>query len=498
MIALGGMIGTGLFLSSGKALAQAGPLGCVLGFMLMGSVTASIALIAAEMSAFKPMGGGFIRHATMWIDHSAGIVAGWNFWYSMAITMPAEVSAAVTLLGYWNPTQNVAIPVLVLWAGITAINLAPVRFYGEFEFYFAFCKIVFIIAFIIAGLLLDLGFLTSVERIGLRYWSSPYSLIREHALEGWQGKLAGFWSTMIAAAFAYGNVQIVATAGAETRNPRKAIPTALKKTFTRVVVFYVLSIFVISLLIPADDPRLTVGGSVTQSPFVLAFARAGIKGIPSAFNAAILTSAVSSANACTFLASRTLHGLALDGHAPTAFLALNRFRTPYVAVVASSAWGIVALLGVNQDAMQVFVWLMSVVTTAALVSWIIICVTYLRFFYALRAQGISRDRLPYKSPYQPFLVYFALAVNVMVVVTSGWLSLFDGFSVSGFLHNYLNCILVPVGYLACRYFRGDTWIPLEDIDIQTELEIIRTEEKYPGNEGVTQRSAYERLLAVVF
>jgi amino acid transporter len=128
--------------------------------------------------------------------------------------------------------------------------------------------------------LLDLGLLTGEERIGFRYWSPPYPLFREYGAQGWKGSFIGFWSTMISAAFAFGNVQIVAIAGAETRNPRKSIPAALQRTFIRVVLFYVLSIFVISLLVPANDPRLTFGESVTQSPFVIAFSRAGIKVSP--------------------------------------------------------------------------------------------------------------------------------------------------------------------------------------------------------------------------
>ncbi|RXW23356.1 hypothetical protein EST38_g2520 [Candolleomyces aberdarensis] len=216
---------------------------------------------------------------------------------------------------------------------------------------------------------------------------------------------------MISAAFAYGNVQIVAIAGAETRNPRKSIPAALRATFTRVVMFYVLSIFVISLLIPADDPRLALGnGSVTQSPFVIAFSRAGIKGIPSLFNAVV------------------------------------------------------------------FVWLLSIVTTAGLVSWGIICIAYLRFFYALQRQGISRERLPYVSPFQPYLAYFALAINVLVVLTSGWtLFMRDSFSFSGFVYYYFNCIMVPVLYCVCKYLRGDSLVRLEDIDFRTELMLISQE-----------------------
>lgn len=232
---------------------------------------------------------------------------------------------------------------------------------------------------------------------------------------------------------------MVAIAGAETRNPRQSIPKALKRTFFRVIIFYVLSIFVISLLIPADDPRLTQTiVTAAQSPFVIALERAGNKVscqlspkqahdnnphsqvVPSLVNAVvshisslhtgsaeflvqIFTSAFSSGNSCTFLASRTLHGLALDGHAPQVFLKLNRYQIPYLAVTFSVIWGATAYLSIYRGSFQAFNWLVALVTTAGLISWVVLCVTYLRFFHALAKQGISRSQLPYRSPLQPYL-----------------------------------------------------------------------------------------------
>ena len=167
--------------------------------------------------------------------------------------------------------------------------------YGEFEFYFAFFKVghliknllfllndsfkvALIVFFIIAGLVLDLGGFSGQEQIGLRFWKESYPLFREYISTGSMGRFFGFWSTMIYAAFAYGNVQVVAIAGAETRNPRRSIPKALKRTFFRVVAFYVASIFVISLTVPANDERLQLTtGNASQSPFVIAFSRAGVK-----------------------------------------------------------------------------------------------------------------------------------------------------------------------------------------------------------------------------
>ncbi|KXN90165.1 Lysine-specific permease [Leucoagaricus sp. SymC.cos] len=507
MIALAGMIGTGLFLSSGKALAQAGPLSCVLGYVLMGTVTAAVAYASAEMSAFKPVGGGFVRHAGMWLDQSSSISIGWNFWYSMAITMPAEITAAATLLGFWAPNLNPAIPISILWVAIAIINFSPVRVYGEFEFYFALLKIALITGFIIAGLAIDLKSLPNQGQIGARYWKDPYPLFLEYISTGPTGRFLGFWSTMISAAFAYGNVQIVAIAGAETRDPRKSIPKALKRTFFRVIFFYVFSIFVISLLVPADEPRLSNSGNGTaaQSPFVIALERTGNKSIPYLSSRIIranlllqiFTSAFSSGNACTFLASRTLHGLALDGHAPGVFLKLNRFQIPYFAVAFSVIWGAVAFLSIDKGSFQAFVWLVALVTTAGLISWVVLCITYLRFFHALQTQGISRSQLPYRSPLQPYLTYYALVVNVSIILFSGWTSFVDGFNVSSFLSNYLNCLIYPLAYLGCKIYIRDSVIPLKDMELLAELAAVNRERGLVHYQP-QQKSWYDRILNAVF
>ncbi|KDR75338.1 hypothetical protein GALMADRAFT_249379 [Galerina marginata CBS 339.88] len=502
MIALAGMIGTGLFLSSGKALANAGPLGCVLAFIVMGTVTASMAYISAEMSALKPVQGGFVRHAAMWLDGSSGIAVGWNFWYSMVITMPTEISAATTLLAFWKPAIHPSIPITILWLLISIFNFSPVRVYGEFEFYLAFCKIALILCFVIGGLVLDLGGFPEQDFIGFRYWTNPYHLFREYVTTGFRGRFLGFWSAMISAAFAYGGVQIVALVGAETRNPRKAIPAALKKTFARVVFFYVASIFVISLTIPANDKRLYLPTEdVTHSPFVIAFSNAGMKALPSIINAIVLSSAFSSGNAATFLGARALHGLALDGHAPQIFLELNRFGVPYVAVAASVIWGAVAYTSLNQGAFQAFLWLVSLVATSAIVSWVVMCLTYLRFFYALRVQKIPRESLPYRSPLQPYLTYYALAMNILVLIFSGWNSFFPTFDLSLFTSNYFNCIFYPLLYLGCKLWFKDTMVELDAIDIQTELDLIdiEVEQVFAENQlDCAGLSTYDRFLNSIF
>jgi amino acid transporter len=187
--------------------------------------------------------------------------------------------------------------------------------------------------------------------------------------------------------------QVVAIAGAETQNPRKIIPNALRMTFFRVLVFYVLSIFVVGLLVPYNDENLGIStGTAEQSPFVIAFQRAGIKVLPSIINAVVCTSAFSCGSSCVFLASRTLLGMAEEGHAPRWFLKTNRFGTPYLAVSASLIFMPLVYLSLGSSSSVVFGWFVNITTVAGLIGWVVICVTYLRFFYGLKHQGISRDR----------------------------------------------------------------------------------------------------------
>ncbi|KAM0159012.1 hypothetical protein ACHAPC_007539 [Botrytis cinerea] len=252
-------------------------------------------------------------------------------------------------------------------------------------------KIALIIGLIIAGLVVDLGGGPKGERLGFTYWKSP-GAFNEYLVSGNTGRFLAFWSSLISAAFSYGNVQVVALSGTETGNPRKIIPEATKKTFFRVFFFYVLSILIVGMIVPYDSEALSVStGTAASSPFVIAFKAAGIKVLPSIINAVVCTSAISSGSACIFLASRTLYGLSADGHAPKIFMRCNRFGTPWYAVGLSVLPSPLVYMVVSNQASVVFGWFVNITTVAGLIGWVVIEATYLRFFYALKKQGISRD-----------------------------------------------------------------------------------------------------------
>ncbi|CAE6461600.1 unnamed protein product [Rhizoctonia solani] len=483
MFALAGTIGTGLFLSSGKALAEAGPLGAFLGYSIMGLITAAVAYTASEMSAFSPMSGGFVRHTTKFVDPVLGAVTGWNFWYSIAITAVVELVATCILVSYWAPQVHIAVLITVFWIPMVLINLGPVRFYGEIEFGFALLKITLIVLLLIVGLVITAGGGPNHESIGFRYWRDPgpfrqLTLSEDRTIGGSWGRFLAVWSTLINAAFAYGNIQVVAIAGCETKNPRVAIPKAVNKTFSRVVLFYISSIFMIGLLLPSTEPLLLSGsGTAAQSPFVIAMHRAGIRVLPDVVNAVVLSSAFSSGVSCIFIASRALIGLAEDGHAPVIFSRTNRLGNPWVAVLSSASFGSLGYLSVTEKSMNVLLWLINLSAVAGLVSWIILCIGYLRFHAAIKAQGYKRDELPYRAPFQPFTAWFALVMVILITFFSGFKVFLKGqFSVADFLSNYINVFVFLGVYMTWKLYTRDWQLcrPATKIDL-SEFEAIHKE-----------------------
>ncbi|KAI5296671.1 hypothetical protein KEM52_002078 [Ascosphaera acerosa] len=405
MIALAGMIGTGLFLGSGESIARAGPAGALIAYIIMG--------------------------------------------YAIAINVPAEISAAATLVEYWDDKVNTAAWITIFLVFAVVVNFCNVRLYGETEVVFAMMKIALIIALILSGLIVDLGGGPDHQRIGFRFWKNP-GAFSEYLVPGATGRFLALWSTMLMAAFSYGNIQVVAISGVETRNPRVIIPSATRMTALRVLVFYILSILIVGMIVASNDPDLSNGGdSVKDSPFVIAFQRAGISVFPSIINAVVITSAVSAVSACIFISSRTLYGLSRDGHAPRFFQRCNRLGVPYYAVGLSSALGPLVYMTARggtakstTEIMVVFQWFVNITSVAGLICWIVLVSAYLRFFYAMKAQGFSRDDLPYKAPLQPYLSWFTLFMVCVVVFFSGFDVFFPGkWSVSQFLTCYINIFI---------------------------------------------------------
>ncbi|OKL61712.1 hypothetical protein UA08_02332 [Talaromyces atroroseus] len=495
MIAIAGMIGTGLFLSSGSVIAKAGPAGALIAYIIMGFVTAGVSYTTGEISSFMPSTGGFVRHATKFVEPALGAATGWNFWYTMAISVPAEISAAATVIQFWNASINSAVWISVFLVLIISLNLCGVRFYGESEVVFASLKIMLIIGLIIGGLVIDLGGAPNHDRIGFRYWKVP-GAFNTYIDQGSTGRFLAIWDVLISAAFSYGNIQVVAISGSETQNPRKIIPAATRKTFFRVFFFYVLSIFIVGMIVPYNDSQLQIStGTAQQSPFVIAFQRSGVSVVPSIINAVVCTSAFSSGSACVFIASRTLYGLSQDGHAPKIFQRCNRFGVPHYAVGLTCLLLPLVYLNVGSNSSVVFGWFVNITTVAGLIGWIVIEITYLRFYYGLKTQDISRKQLPYYGPLQPYNAWATLIMVTLIVFFSGFDVFVQGnFTASGFLTCYLNIFIFIALYAFFKVFMKSKVIPLSQLDFESGFQSIRDDEQYQSRSSKTGGNGKSSML----
>ncbi|KKY15186.1 putative amino acid transporter [Phaeomoniella chlamydospora] len=477
MIALAGTIGTGLFLGSGRAIARAGPLGAFLGYSIIGMAVSSVVFAVGEMGALVPLNGGMIRYAEYFFDPALSFANGWNQIYSYLVSIPAEVVAAAVLVEFWATINN-AVWITIFSALMLLTAVLFVRVYGELEFFFSMLKIMLIIGINIMALVITCGGGPSGETIGFRYWRNPGPFVQYLGIGGSLGRFLGFWTTFNNALYAYSGIENITMAAAETKNPRRAIPMAARRIFIRILLFYVVSIFMVGLVVPSDDPNLLhSSGTASQSPFVIAARRAGIKVIPSIINAVVLTSAWSSGNSSMLGGSRILFGMARHGHAPRIFTRLNRFGVPYVAICLYGVFMCLGYMTLSNTASTVFTWLQDLISIATLINWMCICIVYLRFIYGCKKQGINRQsELPWAAPFQPYTTWFSLALFTILLFTGGYSTFIHGnWDNETFVSSYINIPIILILYFGYKYYAKTKIVPLEDIPIRAFIEIYQNE-----------------------
>lgn len=255
--------------------------------------------------------------------------------------------------------------------------------------------------------MLDLGGGPNHDRLGFRYWHHPGPLVQFNGISGPTGRFLGWWAVMTQAAFSFIGTEIVAIAAGEAKNPRRNLPKAIRRVYIRILLFYILGTFVIGLLVPSDHPNLHLSSTAAKSPFVIAIQTAGIKGLPSVINAALLTSAWSAASSDLYTSSRAIYGLALSGNAPKIFAYTTKRGLPLAAIILGALFSLLAYMAVSSGAGKVFGWFSNMTSVAGLMTWWGIVVTYLRFYEGAKAQGLDRKSLPFASRMNPYAAWYA-------------------------------------------------------------------------------------------
>ncbi|RYC60353.1 hypothetical protein CHU98_g5837 [Xylaria longipes] len=492
MIAIGGAIGTGLIIGTGKALAKAGPGSILISYSVIGFVVFLVMAGLGEISAWLPMSAGFTGYASRFCDPSLGFALGWTYWFKYIILPPNQLTAAALVIQYWLPRDRVnpGVWIAIFLVLIIAINYFGVRFFGEFEFWLSSFKVVVIIGIIIVSLVITAGGADGHAR-GFEYWRNP-GHFSDYVPEGALGRFLGFYSTLVTATFAFLGTELVGVTVGEAQNPRKTIPRAIKLTFYRIVIFYVISVFLVGMIVPFNDKKLAFANSASTSaaasPFVVAIENAGIKVLPHILNASILLFVFSAANSDLYIASRTLYGLASDGSAPAIFRKTDNRGVPIYALFTSSLFSLLAFLNVSDDSKDVFTYFVNVTTILGLLSWISILVTHIWFVRGRKAQGLTNEMMPYTAPLGIWGSYLALFICVLVAITKNFDAFIPSLSVKA---NYIAFITGYIGipvYLALlfghKFVTKSKGVRPHEVDFYTGKDIIdREEEEFLANQA---------------
>ncbi|KAK7433187.1 hypothetical protein QQZ08_000119 [Neonectria magnoliae] len=469
-LALGGAIGTGLFIGSGAILARTGPAPLFMGYLSMMLMVYVIMNILAEMVTYLPMRGITVPYFVgRFVDPSLAFAAGWNYWYAYAMLVGAEAVAAGIIIEYWEPPVNIALWIAIVLIVMLLLNIIAVSFFGEAEFWFASIKLITICGLIILGVVIFFGGGPNQNHVrGFSYWKDPGAFVEFNA-KGSTGHFLAYWSAFISAGFAFiTSPELIAISAGEAVAPRRNIPKAAKRFIWRLAIFYGISSLLIGILVPSDDPSLLGASNASASPFVIGIQKVGIPVLNHIINAAVLTSAWSAGNSFLYSGSRVLYSMALNGQAPKVFRITNKYGVPWAAVLFTWAFGLLAFLNVSNSGATVFNWFVNISTISGFIAWIVVMITYLRFRRAMEFNNLL-DSLPFKTPFQPYATWIVLFIISVLTLTNGF-SLFigDNWNTSSFIAAYVTIPIFLVLYLGHKlWFRTPLCIRTPNIDAIT-------------------------------
>ena len=348
MIAIGGSIGTGLFLAMGGTIRDAGPGGAMVAYAIMGVVVYFMMTALGEMATELPIPGAFTSYANRFVDEAWGFTNGWSYWFGSSMTVAAELIAGAIIVKYWFPGSNSSLWAALFLGILLMLNLFSVKGFGEAEFWFAGIKVVVTIIFLIVGVLMIVGIMHSGEDAGFHNWVLDGGKAGKAPFVNGIGGIVGIF---MVAAFSFSNTELVGLTAAESENPKKDVPKAIHSVFWRLLIFYLGTIFVVATLIPFTEPSLLDASedNVAAAPYTIIFRNAGFAAAASFMDAIILTSVLSCGNSSMYAASRTMQHMAEKGAAPKFFAKISKRGVPVrsvllTAIIAAFAF-VASLLG---------------------------------------------------------------------------------------------------------------------------------------------------------
>ncbi|TYU80777.1 amino acid permease [Listeria monocytogenes] len=461
MIAIGGSIGTGLFLASGNAIHTAGPGGALVAYIAIGIMVYFLMTSLGEMATYMPVSGSFSTYASRFVDPAFGFALGWNYWFNWAITLAVDISTAAIIVQFWLPNTPAWLWSAIFLILIFGLNALSVKAYGESEYWFSIIKVATVIIFLIVGVLTIVGILGG-EVIGFSNFTAGDAPFK--------GGFFAILGTFLIAGFSFQGTEMVGIAAGESATPETSVPKAIKQVFWRILLFYIFAIFIIGMIIPYTNPNLLSAEAtdVAISPFTLVFEKAGLAFAASVMNAVILTSVLSAGNSGLYASTRMLWAMARDKKAPKFLGKVNRRGIPIAALIVTTIVGAMTFITtLTENGTVIYTWLLSASGLTGFIAWVGIAISHYRFRKAFIKQGHDLSELKYKAKFFPFGPILALVLCILVIVGQDYAAfLKPEFTNPAWWQkigiSYIGLPIFLVFWLSFKFTNKTKVIPLED------------------------------------
>ncbi|CAJ0704880.1 Lysine-specific permease [Ralstonia mannitolilytica] len=462
MIALSGAIGTGLFVASGASIAQAGPGGALLTYTLIGVMVYCLMTSLGELAVHLPVSGSFVTYSRLYVEEGFGFALGWNYWFSLAVTVAVELAAAQLVMKYWFPGVSGIVWSAAFLLLMFMLNAFSVRGFGEAEYWFSMVKVVTIVVFLLIGLAMIFGIMHGGPASGWHNFTvgdAPFV-----------GGVPAMVGVAMIAGFSFQGVETVGVAAGEAENPSRTIPRAIRQTFWRILLFYVLAILIIGVLLPYTDPNLlrNEATDIGVSPFTLVFQHAGLAFAAGMMNAVVLTALLSSGTSSLYVSTRILYDLALEGQAPRWFAKVSDNGVPHRALVVTSAVGALCFFSSLFGDQVVYLWLLNTSAVTCFIAWFGIALAHYRFRKGFVSQGHSVRQLAYRSPFFPFGPIMVAVLCVVIILGQNTKALLAPLeNLGAFLSTYCGVFVFVAIWLGYRWKFKTRFVPYAQMQFST-------------------------------
>lgn len=454
LISICGIIGPGVFIGMGSALAAGGPVGLLVGFAVVGILVLSMMASIGELNSTFDF--NFAIHGSRYVSKGFGATVALYYVIIWITNIIAEYTSLTSAMETYTTTVPTYGWYLIFWFIFTIFQCLNVSWWGECEYYLGFLKLAFLSGYYLFAIIYAAGGIKDHK---------PDNPFKNFPLKS---GFKGIANSFVYAGVFYSGIEGISIIAAESRNPRKAIPTAVKNTLFRVFfVYFGLSIFY-GITVPYNDPMLISKDKVMRSPMTIAITNAGWPNSKYFVTTMIWITCFSSINSAIYFCSRTLFTWAKAGYGPKVFTRVDKRGVPYVAIHTSHLFGFLSILSYSSGSSVAYAYIVNVAGVACFIIWTCICVIHLRFRYGWMKQGLGLEKLPFKAPLFPWINIVAIVIGVLLTLVQGW-SCFKPFDYKSFIDGYILLPLFPIIWFCYDYFyfKEIGIIKYEDMDFET-------------------------------